>query len=279
MVSKQEKPTTQPNNEIWYTSSDGNIIKPVRNLFGSKIISNTYENNIGIIRAENDITKIGNPTFNGSSNLVSISIPSKTTTIEANAFRKCQNLTSITIPNSVTSIGNYAFGTCPKLEYVNYIGTINEWLNITIGYSSPIEHSKDLYINGTLLTNLIIQPSEKTAKVSSNFCYCESIVSAVIPNTVTTISNRAFMNNLNLKHIEIGSGIVNIGYELFKNCKNLESIKIITITPPSRIIVSDETIFGDIPITCNIYVPSESVDLYKAADGWKDYTDKIVAIP
>ena len=29
----------------------------------------------------------------------------------------------------------------------------------------------------------------------------------------------------------------------------------------------------------NIYVPSESVDAYKAASGWSDFASKIQAIP
>ena len=33
---------------------------------------------------------------------------------------------------------------------------------------------------------------------------------------------------------------------------------------------------GDFYIVAKIYVPMESVDEYKAADGWKDYAYKIV---
>ena len=36
--------------------------------------------------------------------------------------------------------------------------------------------------------------------------------------------------------------------------------------------------FDDAANLLNIYVPSESVDAYKAADGWKDYADKIQSI-
>ena len=54
-------------------------------------------------------------------------------TIGDNAFCNCAELTSITIPNSVTSIGNNAFFDCISLTTVNYMGTEEQWDEITIG--------------------------------------------------------------------------------------------------------------------------------------------------
>ncbi|MCQ2094099.1 MAG: leucine-rich repeat domain-containing protein [Bacteroidaceae bacterium] len=70
-----------PNNEIWYTSSDGEVVKPYYNVFGTTIISNTYSNGKGVIKFDNSVTSIG-----------------------YGAFSDCSGLTSITIPNSVTTI-------------------------------------------------------------------------------------------------------------------------------------------------------------------------------
>ena len=81
-----------PNNEIWYTSSNGKVVKPYDSLvyvFGASIISNTYSNGKGVIKFDNSVTSIGDE-----------------------AFLFCYGLTSITIPNSVTSIGSYAFYSC-----------------------------------------------------------------------------------------------------------------------------------------------------------------------
>ena len=81
---------TCPNNEIWYTSSDGKIIEPKSSdKFGASIVSNTYSDGKGIFR------------FNG-----------EVTSIEYCLFRGCTRLTSITIPESVTSIGSEAFQYC-----------------------------------------------------------------------------------------------------------------------------------------------------------------------
>ena len=69
------KRVTQPNNEIWYTSSDGKVVKPSKEgkgIFGAEIESNTYKNGKGIIKFKGDVT-----------------------TIEYAAFCSCDCLTSI----------------------------------------------------------------------------------------------------------------------------------------------------------------------------------------
>ena len=85
-----------PNNEIWYTSSDGKVVTPISDAFGASIISNTYSNGKGVIKFDNSVTSIGDW-----------------------AFYDCTGLTSINIPNSVTSIGSYAFYGCYFSSFVN----------------------------------------------------------------------------------------------------------------------------------------------------------------
>ena len=76
-------PSGQANNEIWYTSSDGNIVTPFMTSSLPTIVSNTYVDGKGVIKFATDLISIGDKAFNN-----------------------CDSLTSVTIPNSVTSIGS-----------------------------------------------------------------------------------------------------------------------------------------------------------------------------
>ena len=144
-------------NEIWYTSSDGNIVNPYNtDVFGANIVSNTYENGKGVITFDGEVTSIGDmafdgcfslasfvipnsvtsigiQSFNGCSSLTSIVIGNGVTSIGDYAFSYCYNSTSITIPNSVTSIGNNAFFSCSGLNSITFEGTMEEWNSIEKG--------------------------------------------------------------------------------------------------------------------------------------------------
>lgn len=52
-------PVGPPNDEIWYTSSDGNIVTPYRANSLPTIVSNTYSNGKGVIKFASDVTTIG----------------------------------------------------------------------------------------------------------------------------------------------------------------------------------------------------------------------------
>ena len=98
-----------PDNEIWYTSSDGNVIGSAGN-FGANIINDEYNDGHGVITFDGPVTSIGNGAFDG-----------------------CYSLTSITIPNSVTEIEDRVFLGCSALTSITFEGTIAQWNSITKG--------------------------------------------------------------------------------------------------------------------------------------------------
>ncbi len=89
--------------------------------------------NLTSITIPDSLTAILPETFYGCSSLKTVTIPDSVTTIGAGAFAACSGLTSVIIPDSVTTIGNQAFAVCDSITDVYFLGTEEEWNNITVG--------------------------------------------------------------------------------------------------------------------------------------------------
>ena len=238
----------QPTNEIWYTSTDGNIVEP--NLlsgydnmvtFGANIISNTYENGKGIIKFDGDVTSIEVGAFWACTSLTSITIPNSVFSIGEQAFASCESLTSITIPDSVTSIGNNAFFFCELLTSVSIPNSV-----FSIG--------EQAFASCTSLTSITI-PNSVTSIGNYAFLACSSltnfygkfasedgrclIVDGVlnssapaglteytIPDSVTSIGTYAFGWCTSLTSATIPDSVTSIGTHAFSDCSSLTSVTI-----------------------------------------------------
>ena len=122
------------------------------------------------------------------------------------------------------------------------------------------------------LTSITI-PNSVTRIGDSAFYTCDRLTGITIPNSVTIIGYDAFYNCDRLTGITIPNSVTNIGNRAFIYCHKLTEVTVQATTPPS--LGSDA--FYDSGIS-RIYVPADSLDAYKTADGWKDYADKIWAI-
>ncbi len=145
------------------------------------------------------------------------------------AFYHNETIESITIPDSVTSIGEYAFYSCTSLNAV-YITDISAWCNIDFdndysNSSNPLYYAHNLYLNGTLVTNLVIPDSVESIG-SSAFYGCTSLESITIPDGVESIGHVAFSNCTSLTSITIGNGVTRINSYAFVYCTSLESITV-----------------------------------------------------
>ena len=117
------------------------------------------------------------------------------------AFSNCDGITDITIPDSVTCIGKGAFSRYKNLTNV-HISDLSSWCNIefTDSLSNPLGRADNLYLNGELVTQLVI-PDDVTSISDYAFYSCDSITSVVIGDGITSISYRAFDNCDNLTDV------------------------------------------------------------------------------
>ena len=115
---------TPPDNEIWYTTTDGKTISI--SFDTDDLVSHDYNNGRGVLKFRNSVTSIVGSAFMYCSSLKSITIPNSVTYIGNYAFARCSSLKSITIPNSVTYIGDYAFKGCSSLKSITIPNSVTE---------------------------------------------------------------------------------------------------------------------------------------------------------
>ena len=154
-------------------------------------------------------------------------IPDGITSIPDRMFYKNTNLKSVTIPKSVTKIGDYAFYGCSSLKGV-YISDLAAWLRVsfTTTYSTPQYYAQNLYLNGKLITDL------------------------VIPNGITAIPGHMFQGNTDLNSVTIPKSVTSIGEYAFYGCSNLKSVII-----PDSVTSIDNNAFSS---NCDIYTENDA---------------------
>ena len=99
----------------------------------------------------------------------------------------------------------------------------------------------------------------------------ETLKSISFPEGLLSIGQRAFIQCEGLTALDLPSTLKSLGEGAFLFCTGVQSVTCRAKKTP----VLEETVFSNYAIP--LYVPAESVDLYKAADQWKDF-DPILPI-
>lgn len=248
----------KPNyNQIFYTTSDNktvvvNFIEGGYIGFDAELVSNTYENGLGVLTFSDTITVIGVAAFQNCENLTRVTLPDGINVIGANAFYNT-NLTEITIPNKVTKIQGGAFSECENLTSIMLPESL-----ITIGDCA--------FMRCINLTNIII-PENVTSIGYYAFFMCEKITDINIPNSVTRIGIAPFKYCESLSSItgkfadgrclivndtllafapsgiseySIPENVTRIEYGSFTNCSNLTYVNL----PQNLTSIGNDAFFG-----------------------------------
>ncbi len=248
------------------------------------------------------LTTINQDAFYGCSKLANVNFHEGITTINQRAFYGCK-LAAVTIPQTVTYIGSKAFQGNPTTSVT--------WLpkncSISTGDAAPF-YSTDSKITSFILGDSvqtipgslcymmnklenIALPEKLTTIGQYAFQNCSLLHDVTIPQTVTSIGQSAFKSCTSIKNFEfpkgiktlatsvleecraledvlIPSSVTTINQDAFYNCSKLKAIRNYAITPQS---IPTRALYNVNKQTCILYVPMDYIDLYQAADVWKEF--------
>lgn len=191
------------------------------------------------------------------------------TKIGEDAFQDNTTITSVTIPASVTEIGSNAFAGCTNLTSVTYGG---DWSNLTIQSGNPavqdaanaplfdFEFTPDN--TAVIVTNYKYNGAAADVTIPSRYqgkpvttighaaFFNSAVTSVTIPDSVTSISDAAFINCPKLTNISIPNSVTYIGFSAFSSCTSLKSITL----PSSLSFISGALFLGCSQLT-TIHIP------------------------
>lgn len=174
---------------------------------------------------------------------------------------------SITIPKTIKIINKNVLAGCPNLKTVivdseNPYYDSRESCNAIITTSQNRSFTPNTLIAGckaTTIPNSVVEIGENA------FYNCQSLETITIPNSITKIGISAFNACTALSAITLSENLTAIGEWAFDDCNNLIEVVCYATQPPT---ISRYTFLG---ISPTIYVPVESIELYRKTNIWKDF--------
>lgn len=266
-------------------------------------------NYLSSVTISDNVTSLGEQLFNQAFRLEHLKIGSGITQIPDFAF---QNIGSASTKPDLDLSANVGLNVKGYGFYFCYFNNVIFPKNCTLSSSSFYYCSASTlsFGSGTIISNVNAFNAAFNSSNISNidlngvtligayaFQNSSGFTSITIPSSVTTFGGYAFnsvssLNSVTIDYasnatlgsyqfaglpitsLTIGSNPTSIGNSMFSGCTRLTNITVESTTPPTL----GYSVF-DNTNDCPIYVPPESVDAYKAADGWSNYASRIQAIP
>lgn len=188
-------PDEPAKDEFWYVTRSGKTVGVKEGMFDVPVISNTYNDGLGVISFDGTLTVIGMGAFYLNEDLAEIVIPSGVRELAYSCFRECLNLTKVTICPGLERVGDTAFHNCQTLS--------------------------------TLILPETVKCIDKDA-----FSHCFSLSSVDLPEELDSLGQSAFLNCTSLREIVIPKTVTSIGYRAFDGDYSLERIVCLAEDPP-----------------------------------------------
>ncbi len=179
---------------VTYDIVDDNTNEKVGVGFESELVTDMTIGGAGI-------TEISSYAFYGLTSLVKLTVADGVTNIGNDAFSCCSALESVALPVSISYVGARAFDRCEAILTLD-IADLAKWCSVDFAdyAANPIYYAAAFKVAGVEVSAL------------------------VIPDSVTEIGARAFMNYSGFTSVTLGAAVEKIGESAFEDCDAIAAI-------------------------------------------------------
>ncbi|MBR0118362.1 MAG: leucine-rich repeat protein [Prevotella sp.] len=270
--------------ELFYLYNDNTNEAIVRACGNGENLNITIPTTVNHNGQTYSVTEIGEAAFYGCDGIENVTIPSSVRSIGNCAFYGCNGLASLKIPTSVTTIGNTVIGECENIKSIiipSSVTSIKEGVFSFSSLESILVDASNCKYDSRNNCNAIIESATNTliagckntiipndVMVIGNSAFNSMDITSIdIPNSVTTIGESAFENNVGLTSINIPNSVTTIGSYALNTSSSMD-VTCHATTPPS----CDNSLFGGNDLSeATLYVPSTSIGIYSTTEPWSGF--------
>ncbi len=179
--------------------------------------------------------------------------------LSAHAFSDCPKLQSVSLPLSLVALGEYCFSRCLGLRQVVLPPCLSRLAN-------------DAF-NGCANLAEVSFPTELEA--IGKECFASTgLVSLTLPEGLRALEDGAFHDCRRLRSVTLPASLERIGNYCFHYCDSLVEVRNLRPVPQPITNVFKDTL----GLKRTLYVPSQSVPLYRKAPYWRNFA-RILPLP
>lgn len=187
-------------------------------------------------------------------------------------YPKTNGTVSVTYGGLTKTITDTSGSEEPNAQQV-FFGTFN---GVTDSIDTPT--SGTLTIEGECYA-FSIGTFASSSKISNSACFCITAITDF--GNVIKIPDNAFFMCKKIKNVTVPQSVVSIGSGAFLSCDAIEAITFLSTTPPILVYNGSSynhfiTTTSNLTLTYPLIVPKGCSSIYKAADVWSAYADRIV---
>ena len=199
------------------------------------------------------VVMVGDSAFFADSLVRVLSISEGVERLSFRACSNCPNLQTVSLPISLTTIGESAFRGCRSLQHIILPPYLDR---LPIGMFMECSSLKTIHF------------PEGLENIGRGCFASSGLVEVLLPDSLRSLEQGVFFKCRSLRSVTLPASLERIGDFCFHNCDSLIEVRNHSITPqPITNVFKDTT-----GLQRTLYVPAQSIDLYRNAPYWRDFS-------